>query len=236
VNLWLIPLKQKKMEISEIKSVFESHANPSEAQKMKKYMRDQFDYLGINSPLRGKLKAEILLDKELKDRSAEALIPLIYELWNEDYREYQYIAMELLDRKIKSAKPEIVEHLEYLIVTKPWWDTVDFIASHLAGTLFRIHPELIQKYVAKWMKSGNIWLQRTILLFQLKYRKNLDEGILFDAILMLNTSKEFFIQKAIGWALREYGKSNPDAVVKFVENTKLAPLSRREALRRIING
>jgi 3-methyladenine DNA glycosylase AlkD len=222
------------MELKKIKSVFESHADPSGALKMKKYMRDQFEYLGINSPLRRQLMAEILQDKELKDLSAEALIPLICDLWQQDCREYQYIAIELLDRKIKAAKPAIIEHLEYLIVTKPWWDTIDFIASHLVGTLFRVHPELIKRYVPKWMKSENIWLQRTVLLFQLKYRKNLDEEILFDAILKLNQSKEFFIQKAIGWALREYGKSNPDAVVKFVENTKLAPLSKREALRRII--
>jgi 3-methyladenine DNA glycosylase AlkD len=142
--------------------------------------------------------------------------------------------MELLDRKIKYAKPGIVEHLEFLIVTKPWWDTVDFISSHLVGTLFRNHKELIEELVPKWMKSENIWLQRSVLLFQLKYKKTLDEKILFDTILKLNTSKEFFIQKAIGWALREYGKTNPNAVVAFVDHTPLAPLSKREALRRII--
>ena len=222
------------MEIGEIKSVFEDHSNPSEAIKMKKYMRGQFEYLGIKSPIRAELKALILTNAEFKNLSAEALIPLIYKLWKEDCREYQYIAMELLDRKIKTANPEIVEHLEYLIVSKPWWDTIDFIATHLVGTLFLKFPELIKKYVPRWMKSENIWLQRTVLLFQLKYRKNLDEGILFDSINKLNKSKEFFIQKAIGWALREYGKSNPDSVVEFVGKTELAPLSKREALRRIV--
>ncbi len=222
------------MEISEIKSVFEPHANPSEALKMKKYMRGQFEYLGIKSPLRAELKAQLLTNIELKNLSSENLIPLIYELWKQDCREYQYIAIELLDRKIKAANPEIIEHLEFLIVVKPWWDTIDFIASHLVGTLFQVHPELIKKYIPKWMKSGNIWLQRTVLLYQLKYRKKLDEGILFDSINKLNTSKEFFIQKAIGWALREYGKSNPDAVIEFVGKTELAPLSKREALRRIV--
>jgi len=223
------------MKIGEIIAVFEAHANPSEALKMKKYMRDQFEYLGIKSPVRAQLKAQILLDNELKNLSSENLIPLIYELWRQDCREYQYIAMELLDRKIKAANPEMIEHLEFFIVTKPWWDTIDFIASHLVGTLFNVHPELKKKYIPKWMNSDNMWLQRTVLLFQLKYRKNLDEKILFNAILELKSSKQFFIQKAIGWALREYGKSNPESVLEFVGETELAPLSKREALRRIIN-
>ena len=222
------------MDINYIKTVFEARRNPSEAQKMKQYMRDKFEYLGIKSPVRAQLKAELLLDKQLNSLNPEELLPLLYELWKEECREYQYLAMELLDRKIKYAKPGIVEHLEFLIVTKPWWDTVDFISSHLVGTLFRNHKELIEELVQKWMKSENIWLQRSVLLYQLKYKKTLDEKILFDAILQLNTSKEFFIQKAIGWALREYGKTNPNAVVAFVDRTSLAQLSKREALRRII--
>jgi 3-methyladenine DNA glycosylase AlkD len=222
------------MDIFSIKLLFESHRNTSEAQKMKKYMRDQFEYLGIKSPLRAELKVELLLDKELKNRTAEELVSLIYKLWNQEYREYQYLAIELLDRKIKNAPPTMVEHLEFLVVTKPWWDTVDFIASHLVGTLFRNHPELINEMIPKWIRSENMWLQRTVLLYQLKYRKTLNEKILFEAILNLNGSKEFFIQKAIGWALREYGKTNPGAVFEFVNRTQLAPLSKREALRRII--
>jgi len=222
------------MELEQIKSLFELHRDFAEAQKMKNYMRDQFEYLGIKSPLRSKLKTELLKDKHLSSRSAEALVPLITELWNLEYREYQYLAMELLDRKIKNASSGILEHLEFLIVTKSWWDTVDFIASHLVGVYFRNHPDLVIKTITKWMMSGNIWLQRTVILFQLKYRKNLDEKILFDAILKLNGSKEFFIQKAIGWSLREYGKTNPEAVVAFVTQTHLAPLSKREAIRRII--
>jgi len=222
------------MDINYIKTVFEAHRNVSEAQKMKKYMRDQFEYIGIKSPVRGELKAEILLDKELKNLTAEELIPLVYELWKQEYREYHYLAMELLDRKIKNAKPGMVEHLQFLIVTKPWWDTVDFISSHLVGTLFRKQPDLVKEIIPKWMKSENMWLQRTVLLYQLKYRKYLDERILFDAILKLNGSKEFFIQKAIGWSLREYGKTNPEGVVEFIARTQLAPLSKREALRRII--
>lgn len=222
------------MELEQIKSLFELQRNFAEAQMMKKYMRDQFEFLGIKSPLRGKLKAKLLKDKDLSSRSAEALLPLIRELWNLEYREYQYLAMELLDRKIRNASANILEHLEFLIVTKSWWDTVDFIASHLVGVFFRYHQDLIIETLTKWMASGNIWLQRTVLLYQLKYRQNLDEKILFEAILQLNGSREFFIQKAIGWALREYGKTNPEAVVVFVKQTTLAPLSKREAIRRII--
>jgi 3-methyladenine DNA glycosylase AlkD len=224
------------MKLEKIEALFEAHRNPNEAYNMKKYMRDQFEYLGIKSPLRAGLKAELLKDQELKSLDAESLIPLIYELWNLEFREYQYLAMEVLDRKIKKAPAQMVEHLEFLIVTKPWWDTVDFIASHLVGALFSNHRELIMPTVLKWMKSNNMWLQRTVLLYQLKYKKNTNEKMLFDAIIKLYESKEFFIQKAIGWALREYGKSNPRAVAEFVSHTQLAPLSKREALRIIIKS
>ena len=120
---------------------------------------------------------------------------------------------------------------EFMIINKSWWDTVDMIASHLVGTHFKRFPGLIPAYTEKWMASGNFWLQRTALLFQLKYKKETDVELMSDLIKRLAGEKEFFIRKAIGWVLREYSKTDPEIVINFVENQQLSNLSRTEALK-----
>jgi 3-methyladenine DNA glycosylase AlkD len=142
--------------------------------------------------------------------------------------------MILLEKKSKKAGVQTAELIEQLIVTKSWWDTVDALAAIHAGALFSRYPELVKLYIPRWMKSGNMWLQRSAILFQLKYKKNTDETLLFDCMRQLSGSREFFIRKAIGWALREYGKTNPAAVMDFVARQPLSPLSYREATRRIM--
>jgi 3-methyladenine DNA glycosylase AlkD len=106
-------------------------------------------------------------------------------------------------------------------------------ACWLVGNHFKCFPEFIKPYTEKWMKSGNMWLQRTVILFQLDYKEKTDVELLFKNIKKCTDSKEFFIQKAIGWALREYSKTDAATVINFVENNKLAPLSKREALKRL---
>ncbi|MCV5062626.1 DNA alkylation repair protein, partial [Escherichia coli] len=117
--------------------------------------------------------------------------------------------------------------------TKSWWDSVDSIVPTFLGDIFLKHPELISAYIPKWIASDNIWLQRAAILFQLKYKQKMDEELLFWIIGQLHSSKEFFIQKAIGWVLREYAKTNPDVVWEYVQNNELAPLSKREAIKHI---
>ncbi|MCK5077528.1 MAG: DNA alkylation repair protein, partial [Calditrichia bacterium] len=119
--------------------------------------------------------------------------------------------------------------------TKSWWDTVDFIATNLVGPLFEKYSELIIPYTKKWMDSGNIWLQRTSILFQLKYKEKTDFKLIIGFIQQCSSSNEFFIQKAIGWILREYSKTDASTVIEFVKNNKLAPLSEREALKWLKN-
>ena len=106
-----------------------------------------------------------------------------------------------------------------------------FIAVNLLGSYFKKYPEQIEIYVEKWLKSNNIWLQRSAVLFQLKYKQQLDTELLSYVINNLLGSKEFFINKAIGWILREYGKTNPKWVLEFIDKTTLSNLSRREAVR-----
>lgn len=207
---------------------FEKNANPEIAVQMKQYMRNQFDFFGIKSPERKEIYMEFKKD--------HGLIPVDHKMeivqwcWEAPQREYQMFAMSFLGKSVTRESIEILSLYEYMIVTKSWWDTVDYIASNLVGAYFAKFPNKIEQTTKKWMESDNIWLQRTCLLFQLKYRSNLNTNLLHAFIVQLNGSKEFFIQKAIGWILREYSKTNPEFVVNYVAKNELAPLSKREAL------
>jgi 3-methyladenine DNA glycosylase AlkD len=141
------------------------------------------------------------------------------------------VAVGLLMEYIKKPEKDIIGLLEFMIVNKSWWDTVDGIAGWLVGPLFKKCPELIEPKTTQWMNSGNIWLQRTCLLFQLNYKKSTDTELLFCFIEELSGDTSFWIRKAIGWVLREYSKTNPDAVLKFVNSHQLSSLSRKEALK-----
>jgi 3-methyladenine DNA glycosylase AlkD len=110
---------------------------------------------------------------------------------------------------------------------------VDFIATECLGPYFKMYPNQISKITSQWNKSSNIWLQRSSLLFQKNYKKETDAELLSRYILNLRSSKEFFIQKAIGWMLREYAKTDAGWVVDFVNNNELAPLSKREAMKHL---
>ena len=122
---------------------------------------------------------------------------------------------------------------EELITTKSWWDTVDGLAANQVGEHFQRYPELRGKCTKRWMASGNIWLQRTCLIFQLRYKKQTDFELMKSFIIPLAGSKEFFIRKAIGWALRQYSKFEPARVIDFVESQPMSHLSKKEALKLI---
>jgi 3-methyladenine DNA glycosylase AlkD len=215
-----------------LKSFFEGHTNPLAAAPMKKYMRDQFEYLGIKTPQSKVLQKEFIKENGLPP--FEKLDLISREMWNLPQREFQYIAMNLISKYEKKLESDFISTLEYLIVTKSWWDTVDLIASHPIGTMFKKYPKVKKKYLKKWRKSENIWLRRTTLLFQLGYKKETDFDLLFELIKENLGSDEFFINKAIGWSLRQYAWTNPITVKKFVKATKeLNPLSRREALKNL---
>jgi 3-methyladenine DNA glycosylase AlkD len=213
-----------------LKALFEKNADPTQAAPMKKYMRDQFEYLGIKNPQAGMLLREFIVEHGLPP--LEKLDIIVRDLWSLPQREFQYLAMNLIGKYEKKLGPEFISTLEYLIVTKSWWDTVDALASHPVGTHFKRYPGIKVKYLKKWRRSENIWLRRTTILFQLGYKQETDFDLLCEIIIENLGSDEFFINKAIGWALRQYAHTNPAPVKKFVKATKeLHPLSRREALK-----
>ena len=214
-----------------LKTLFEQNANPVKAAPMKKYMRDQFEYLGIKTPQNAALQKEFYKQNGLPQFSD--LDEILRGLWSLPQREFQYVGMGLLGKFEKQLPAEFIDTVEYLIVTKSWWDTVDLIASHSVGTHFKRFPKVREKYLKKWRKSKNIWLRRTAILFQLGYKKETDFALLTEIICENLNSDEFFINKAIGWALRQYAYTDPIAVKKFVKATPLHPLSRREAMKHL---
>jgi 3-methyladenine DNA glycosylase AlkD len=205
------------------------HADPRQAAPMKRYMRDQFDYLGIKLPVLYKLLREYRAEHGLP--APDDLDQVVRDLWALPQREFQYSATSLLE-KFEGALPSgFIRTLEYLIVTKSWWDTVDTISANAVGAHFRRYPAVRARTLARWRKSKNFWLRRAAILFQLNYKGDTDFGLLREIICENLGSREFFINKAIGWALRQYTRVDPDGVRQFVAETPLDPLSAREALK-----
>ncbi len=214
-----------------LKTLFEQNANPVQAEPMKKYMRDQFEYLGLKGPQQGALMKEFISQNGYP--AMADLDAVLRDLWSLPQREFQYAAVGLLSRFEKELPAKFIKTIEYLLITKSWWDTVDTITGHTLGVHFHRFPEVREKYLAQWRASNNFWLRRACILFQLNYKQETDFDLLCELICENLDSKEFFINKAIGWSLRQYARTDPKAVKKFVNSTPLHPLSRREALKHI---
>ena len=206
------------------------HKNSVEAPLMEAYMKGRFQFLGIKSPIRKAVQKKWIcqLPKNI-DRW-----DLVCLLWDKNEREYHYIAIDYLNRMPKSGyRIDDDKLLEDLLTTKSWWDSVDAIASNYVGVYFQTFPEKKNEVITRWRNSANMWLNRTCLIFQLKYKDDVDFELLKDLIRQYQPNKEFFIQKAIGWALRQYSKFNPTAVAEFIDEIKLTGLARREAAKYI---
>jgi 3-methyladenine DNA glycosylase AlkD len=219
----------KTYDLRPLVKLFEMHANPERAIKMRAYMKDQFDYLGLPSPLRKDLAKQFY--SEYGYPTAEQLESVVIACWRFPQREYKYFALELMVRMRKKVGHDAIHLYEELITDGSWWDTIDGIAPSLVGYHFLQYPEERITYINKWIESDNIWLQRSCILFQLKYKLDTDTRLLSSIILKLKDSKEFFIRKAIGWILREYSKTDPGFVVRFIQTNELSGLSHREAIK-----
>ncbi len=134
----------------------------------------------------------------------------------------------------KNYQIEDIILIEKLITTHSWWDSVDTLAKYAVGGYLSAFPEKTYPIIEAFSNSENMWLNRTAILFQLGYKSKTNFDILISECEKHKHSDEFFIQKAIGWALREYGSINPNGVLEYVNNTNLKPLSKKEAVRKII--
>ncbi|OQC59980.1 MAG: DNA alkylation repair enzyme [Bacteroidetes bacterium ADurb.Bin012] len=225
----MIPTQDIHSYVSALSSIFEEEGNRETASGAKAYMRNQFEFYGLPSPLRRRLQKGFLLQNGYL--SIEQWPELIFQCWNSAYREMQYFAMEYSQHFIPHCTEEHIVLLEWMMTNKAWWDTVDFISPKLCGKFFIHFPDIIENTTSKWIDSQNLWLQRAALIFQLNYKEKTHLDLLFRSIQCLSDSDDFFIQKAIGWALRQVSKTFPEEVMHFVAHQPLKPLSKKEALR-----
>ncbi len=203
-------------------------SDPEKAAGMKAYMKNHFEFLGVSAPER-KVVVRFAWENN-KALIREEWRELVSMLWETPRREYQYVAMDLMAKVKSKLVEEDIALIEGFVTKKSWWDTVDFLASHMAGKYFEKYPQHIDEYITQWKNSSDMWLNRTAILFQLKYKDKINAELLAEHILHHQESKEFFINKASGWALREYSKTNPKWVAQFLEdNPQLSNLTKREA-------
>jgi 3-methyladenine DNA glycosylase AlkD len=214
-------------KIMQLKLELDTHKDPKRAEGQSAYMRNKFQFLGISKPeltdLSKPFRAEC---KTLEPSLWRALMVL---LWSMPERDYAYVALAMMMQR-PGADDDDFKLARYAIETNSWWDTVDALASHVVGSLAKKSPLALQK-MDQWIDDSDMWIRRTAIIFQLKYKRDTDWDRLQRYCLARAGEKEFFIQKAIGWALREYAKTAPKEVYDFVDlhNDKLAPLSFREA-------
>lgn len=205
-----------------------SAGDKSIAKQQKAYMRGQFEYCGLKTPERKEVLREFY--GAHGHPSLEELDVFVDLCFSDEYRDLQYVALDEIRRGLKKQKAEYIHFLVALIQRKSWWDTVDALFMIIGKHLKRF-PELQKEMPDQWIRDDDFWINRVAILYQLKYKADTDVDRLFSYILMHENSKEFFIQKAAGWALREYAKTDPQRVVSFIESENLAPLTKREGLK-----
>lgn len=211
------------MKASELYKELVLYKDEGMAYKMEAYMRNQFVFIGLPAPRRKELYKKLMFEKR-KDKEIDW--NFVYECFTIQERELQYFGIEYITDCKKYLKKEDLERCKVLILTKSWWDTVDGI-DQLIGIIvekYNLYNEMIL-----WSKEDNIWLNRVALTFQLQYKNDTKKEVLLECIRNTKEKKEFFVEKAIGWSLREYAKVNKEWVRQVVLEEQLASLSMKEA-------
>ncbi|WP_018532504.1 MULTISPECIES: DNA alkylation repair protein [unclassified Streptomyces] len=218
--------------LGRLPAVYGAAADPERAAQMRAYMKDVAPFLGLTSPVRRGLSREVLEGTPRPDETD--LTALALRCWALPEREYAYFAIDCLRRHVRLLSSGFLPVARHLVTTVPWWDTVDHLAAHVVGGLVAADPKLTADMDA-WIEDDDLWVARTALLHQLRHKEETDTERLFAYCLRQAGHGDFFIRKAIGWALREYAKTDADAVRSFVAAHRdvLAPLSVREALKNV---
>lgn len=216
--------------VAALRSDLEAVADPDRAVAMTAYMKDHFRFVGVPTPARR--QASKSFRAAGRGCSSVELLDAADRCWAEPEREFQYVATDLLVRWVRSIESPDLNRVERLIRAKSWWDTVDALASNVVGPMVRADPDLVNT-MDRWIGDADIWIARTAILHQLKFREHTDAERLFGYIDRRCHETEFFIRKASGWALREYAKTDADAVRRYVvdRGDRLSGLTRREALK-----
>ena len=222
-------MASSKQLVSTLRKELTKHADPKVSKDAAAYMRNQFEFLGIKTPLRRELAKDLM--GQSKNLSEQELIELCKELWAQREREFQYIACDLLAKNAKRLSPSYVKRVApWFIKNKSWWDTVDSVRKSIE-VVVSTNPEL-KSEMEKWIVNKNIWMVRSALIHQLTLGSKTDAKLLFRLCEIQAQETEFFVAKAIGWALRSYSYVDAKAVKKFVkEHPELTPLAKREGLK-----
>ena len=204
-------------------------ADADKAGPMAVYMKTTMPFYGVPSPLRRAI-ARSIYDR-FPPADADQYRANVLALWNLDHREEKYLALDFAIRFKRFVTLAQIELYERMITEGAWWDFVDAIASHLVGKVVGDDRLRMGSILKEWIDHDDLWLRRTAILCQLRHKEETDEAMLFDFCLRRAHEKEFFIRKAIGWALREYSKSEPEAVREFLvaNRGQLSSLTIREA-------
>ncbi|MFI1393961.1 DNA alkylation repair protein [Streptomyces sp. NPDC020681] len=213
-------------------ALYPTGADPERAAGAAAYMKGIAPFLGLYTADRRALSRSVLDGLPKPDEPDCTAVALrCFEL---PEREYHYFAVDYLRRYVGRCSSGFLPVAGRLVVTVSWWDTVDALASHTVGPLVAADPKLTSE-MDRWIDDENLWVARTALLHQLRYKEATDADRLFRYCLRRADHTDFFIRKAIGWSLREYAKTDPDAVRAFVDGARdrLAPLSVREALKNL---
>lgn len=218
--------------IPSLEKAFTENSNIKNAVAMSKYMKNKFTFFGIKTEERRRVFKNIWAENEKEVLENTRKIALL--LYSKNEREFHYCAIELLIKNLKNNyQAEDIELVEKLIITNSWWDSVDVIAKFILGGYLLQFPLETNTVINRFSSSDNMWLNRSAILFQLGYKEKTNFDLLKSVCDKHKSSTEFFIQKAIGWALREYAKTNPEAVQDFVSICNLKKLSEKEALKNI---
>jgi 3-methyladenine DNA glycosylase AlkD len=222
--------------LSIVRAELEEAADPAKAPQMKAYMKSEMPYHGVQSPLVKDICRRVFAGHDFSDGTKWEKDVLA--LWRgAKFREERYVALSLAThrRARDHHVPKTLPMYEEIIVDGAWWDYVDWASSKGVGAILRAHPAKMKPLMLKWSKCDNMWKRRTSIICQLDFGEETDLDLLYACIEPSMDSKEFFLRKAIGWALRQYAWTDPKEIVRYVKRNeaRLSPLSKREALKNI---
>jgi len=232
-----MPARLMKEELVElVQRSLGALANPVKAKSMAAYARTTMPFYGIQKPDRVPLHRE--MKQRFRPRSRAEYEECVLALWTLPHREEKYTALEFALQHRRCIVLDSLPLYERLIREGAWWDFVDFVAPRLVGALLLEHRHVVRPVMDVWIDDDDLWIRRSAIISQLKHRDATDEAQLFGFCLRRSHEREFFIRKAIGWALREYSKSAPDAVARFLtgHSDRLSGLSYREGAKRLVRA
>ena len=223
-----------KSLVADIRREFAEHGDPDKAEGMRRYMKSEMPYRGVQTPSRRRLCRQVFRKHPIDDKNT--WVRAILELWrNAEYREERYAALELAGAKRYETYRtlDILPLLEELVVTGAWWDYVDSIATHRLRELLEKHPPQISREMRVWSRDPDKWKRRSSIVCQINRKEKTDVALLFDCIEPNLSDPDFFIRKAVGWALRSLAWWDLATVDEYVSSNadRISPLSRREALK-----